>query len=350
MRPIDQDGDARTEESSAADRHADGDITFQQKTTAGKFLNWDRLRIFQAVIDAGSFSGAARALGLSQSAVSRRISALEADLNVALFQRNPRGIQLTETGDVLLRTVQNMSSDLATGLVHIDETRHSPVGPLRITTSVAFGSAWLTPRMNHFLTLYPNIAISLLLVDNVELDLTLRQADVAIRFAPQTQPNLIERRIMAVRYHVFASQDYLQAHGVPMTAEDLDRHRLIVFGEDSQAPVENMNWLLTVGAEQGKPRKPALRVNSVYGIYRAVRSGLGIGALPYYLSEESPNLLEILPDLEGPRIDAFFVYPEELRNSKRIAVVRDFLLQQIDDLAERRELRRTSGRTISATG
>ena len=242
-----------------------------------------------------------------------------------------------------------MLSDLAVGLVNIDEARDSPLGPLKITTSVAFGSAWLTPRMNHFLSLYPDIAISLLLVDNLELDLTMRQADVAIRFAPQTRPNLVERRIMAIRYHIFASRDYLQDHGVPKDTEDLNDHKLIVFGEDSQAPVENMDWLLKVGAEPSQWRQPALRVNSVYGIYRAVRAGLGIGALPHYLSEESPDLVEILPELEGPRIDAFFVYPEELRHSKRIAVVRDFLLQQIDAQAVRRDLRRANGGPLGSS-
>lgn len=99
---------------------------------------------------------------------------------------------------------------------------------------------------------------------------------------------------------------------MPEVPADLDAHKLIVYGDDVQAPVDDINWLLEEGRDPGNPREPALRVNSVYGIYRAVRSGLGIAALPYYLSEESHNLVEILPEIKGPSIDAFFVYPEEL--------------------------------------
>lgn len=338
-------------------RHHQGDSAaielaglIRDGNTAGRLVHWDHLRTFQAVVEAGNFSCAARALDLSQSAVSRRIGALETELSGAVFQRNPRGIQLTEIGEVLYRTVQGMSANLTMGLVQIDEVRSKPIGPLRITTSVAFGSAWLTPRMNRFLALYPDIAISLLLVDNIDVDLTLRQADIAIRFAPQTQPNLIERRIMAIRYHVFASRDYLSEHGTPESAEDLDRHRLIVFGEDTKAPVENMNWLLHAGGRLANPRSPTLRVNSVYGIYRAVQSGLGIGALPYYMSEESSDLVEVLPELEGPRIDAFFVYPEELRHSKRVTAVRDFLVQQVDEMTARRQARQDALVQVQGVG
>lgn len=294
-------------------------------------MDWDRLRIFHAVAEAGSFTRAGKALNLSQSAVSRQISALEQYLKVSLFHRHARGLVLTEQGEDFYRAVQEMSAKLAMAMARIDESREQPEGPLKITTSVAFGSAWLTSRMNKFHTLYPDIKVSLLLVDNLELDLSLRQADVAIRFAPQRQSNLIQRRLMTIRYHVFATQEYLDQHGTPKTPQDLDEHEIIVYGEDVPAPVANMNWLLEAGATHGRKREPALRVNSVYGIYRAVQSGLGIAALPYYLSNESRDLVEVLPELRGPSIDAYFVYPGELRHSKRIAVVRDFLLRQVKE-------------------
>jgi DNA-binding transcriptional LysR family regulator len=299
-------------------------------------MDWDRLRIFHAVAGAESFTRAGKDLGLSQSAVSRQIGALEQYLKVSLFHRHARGLVLTEQGEELYRTVQEMSAKLAMAMASIDESREQPKGPLKITTSVAFGSAWLTSRLNRFHAQYPDIRVTLVLVDNLELDLSLRQADVAIRFAPQRQSNLIQRRLMIIRYHVFATQEYLAQHGTPKTPQDLDQHDIIVYGEDVPAPVPNMNWLLEAGVERGNKLEPALRVNSVYGIYRAVRSGLGIAALPYYMSSESPELVEILPELRGPSIAAYFVYPEELRHSKRIAVVREFLLRQVeeDELAE----------------
>lgn len=292
-------------------------------------MDWNQLRVFATVAEVGSFTGAGKVLNLSQSAVSRQIGTLEGSLGVMLFRRHASGIMLTEPGIELQAAVQDMSSRLALAMGRINEYREQPEGPLRITSSVAFGSGWLSARMNHFLEQYPDISVSLLLVDNLELDLSQGQADVAIRFERPTQPNLVQRKLMTIHYHVFASTAYLEENGVPKTAADLDQHRLIVYGDDVQAPVQNINWLLKEGRPEDDPREPALRVNSVYGIYRAVQSGLGIAALPYYLSEEAPNLIEILPEATGPSIDAFFVYPEELRHSKRIDVLRDFLLDEV---------------------
>jgi DNA-binding transcriptional LysR family regulator len=292
-------------------------------------MDWDRLRVFLAVTEAGSFTRAGRALSLSQSAVSRQMIALEEELGASLFHRHARGLVLTEPGEDFHHAVRDMAEKLALARERINEARERPEGPLRITTTVAFGTAWLTARMNKFLALYPDISVSLLLIDSEELDLSLGQAEVAIRFARQTQPSLIQRPLMSIRYHVFASKDYLAAHGTPETAKDLDAHALIVYGDEVPAPIAEINWLLEAGAEPDAPRDPALRVNNVYGIYRAVRSGLGVGALPYYMSNEAPDLVEVLPDLKGPSFAVYFVYPEELRHSKRIAVVRDFLLQEI---------------------
>lgn len=292
-------------------------------------MDWNQLRVFATVAEAGSFTRAGKVLNLSQSAISRQIGALEAALGVMLFRRHASGIILTEPGLELQEAVQGMSSRLALASGRINEYREQPEGPLRITSSLAFGSGWLSARMNHFREQYPDIFVSLLLVDNVELNLSQGEADVAIRFDRQTQPNLVQRKLMTISYHVFASQEYLDEYGTPKTPEDLDKHRLIVYGDDVQAPVQNINWLLTKGRLEGDPREPSLKVNSVYGIYRAVCSGFGIAALPYYLIEEPLHLVDIFPDISGPSIDVYFVYPEELRHSKRIEVLRDFLLAEV---------------------
>ena len=294
-----------------------------------KFVDWDRLRVFHAVVEAGSFTKAGRKLQLSQSAVSRQICSLEESLTVPLFYRHARGLVLTEQGEGFYRAVQEMENQLAQGLARITESRAQAEGPLRITTSVTFGSAWLTSRINRFHQQYPDIAVSLILLDSPELDLFSRQADVAIRFAEQTNAKLIQRKLMQIHYQVFASRDYVRRRGAPQTVQDLDNHELIVYGDEVESQFKNLDWILEVGAQPGKERRPALRVNSIYGMYRAVKSGLGIAALPYYIAEESPDLVEVLPGVEGPTFDAYFVYPEELRWSKRVAVIRDFLLQQV---------------------
>jgi len=299
-------------------------------------VDWDLLRIFLAVAKAGSFTQAGKDVGLSQSAVSRQVAKLEQSLGVSFFHRHPRGLALTEQGDDFLRTVKEMSAKLGMAEAIINERRERPEGPLKITTSVGFGSAWLTSRMNEFITLFPDISVTLLLTDSLDLDLSMREADVAIRFARQTQPSLIQRRLMSIRYHVFASKEYLAKNGMPKQAKDMDHHPIIVYGDETPAPISNINWLLEASAGRGHAREPALRVNSVYGIYRAVLSGLGIAALPYYMSDESPELVEILPELRGPSFDVFFVYPEELRHSKRITSVRNFLVDAAKkDLAQK---------------
>jgi len=293
-------------------------------------MDWDKLRVFHAVAEAGSFTHAGDALNLSQSAVSRQISGLEESLQVPLFHRHARGLILTEQGELLYRTARDVFAKLSMTEAMLSESKDRPKGPLKVTTTVAFGSAWLTPRIREFLELYPEITLSLL-VDDGELDLSMREADVAIRMAPPRQPDLVQRHLMTVKSYAYASPDYLKKHGTPTRQEDLDEHRVIIYGDDSRPPTPSINWLAEVGAKPGAERRPILKVNNVYGIYRAVQSGLGIGALPNYMGQETSDLIRVLPELSGPTVEAYFVYPEELRPSKRIAVFRDFLIRKVQE-------------------
>jgi len=296
----------------------------------GKGMDWDKLRVFHAVAEAGSFTHAGESLNLSQSAVSRQISALEESLSVPLFHRHARGLILTEQGDLLFRTAREVFAKLAMTEAMLSESKDRPKGPLKVTTTVAFGTGWLVPRIREFLELYPEIQLSVV-VDDSELDLSMREADVAIRMSAPRQPDLVQRHLLTVRYHIYASPAYLKKAGVPQRAEDLERHRIIIYGTDARPPTRNTNWLLDAGGRDGIERRPILAVNNVQAIFRAVASGLGIGALPDYMAEEASDLVRVLPDLAGPEVEAYFVYPEELRTSKRIAVFRDFLLRKVAD-------------------
>ncbi|MBK8210817.1 MAG: LysR family transcriptional regulator [Rhodospirillales bacterium] len=294
-------------------------------------MDWDKLRVFHAVAEAGSFTHAGDILNLSQSAVSRQVSSLEESLAVPLFHRHARGLMLTEQGEILFKTAREILAKLNMAEARISESRERPKGPLKITTTIAFGSIWLAPRLKEFLEENPDIEVSMVLTDN-ELDLSMREADVAIRMTTPTQSDLIQRRLMTLKYHVFAAPSYLQKHGMPRNPSDLDAHRLVVFGEDARPPVPNLNWLLEAGLKEGSRRKAFLKVNSTYGIFRAVQSGIGIGALPQYLNHEAGNLVEILPEITGPDLDVFFVYPEELRHSSRITLFRQFILRKVEEL------------------
>ena len=291
-------------------------------------MDWDKLRIFHAVAEAGSFTHAGEALNLSQSAVSRQIGTLESGLGVALFHRHARGLILTEQGELLFETTKEVSHKLVMTEAMLGESKERPRGPLKITTTVAFGSIWLTPRMKEFTELYPDIRVNLVL-DESERDLSMREADVAIRMVPPRQPDLIQRHLMTMHFHVYASPEYLKKYGLPEKPADLADHLLIVYGEDMEPPVANVNWLLEAGRKPNDRDRAVLKVNNIYGIYRAVQSGVGIASLPDYTIRQASQLVRILPELDGPSYDAYFVYPAELRHSKRIVVFRDYLIRKI---------------------
>jgi DNA-binding transcriptional LysR family regulator len=290
-------------------------------------LDWDKLRVFHAVAEAGSFTHASETLNLSQSAVSRQISALEEALGVSLFHRHARGLILTEQGDLLYKTVHDVFAKLNNVESLLTETKENAGGTLRVTTTVAFGSVWLTSRLKEFVRTYPDIDMTLRL-DDQELDLAMREADVAIRFNEPKQPDLIQRHLGSLRVNLYASPEYLKERGLPQTLQDLKNHDVVLFGE-GDVPVTTVHWLADLLHKNEIDTRAILKVNNIYGIYRAVKAGIGIGPLPEYFLQEGRGIVQVLPDLEGPPIEAYFVYPEELRNSARVAVFRDYLVREI---------------------
>ena len=291
-------------------------------------MDWDKLRIFHAVAEAGSFTRAGEELNLSQSAVSRQIGALEEHLGVPLFHRHARGLILTEQGELLYRTAHDVFGKLALTEARLAESKDRPKGPLKITTTVAFGSTWLAPRMREFIEVYPEIEAHLILSDQ-ELDLAMREADVAVRLSPPRQADLIQRHLFTMHMRTYASASYIKKHGIPKTVEELDNHRIVVYGNDTRPPVPDVNWLLKAGRGNGPMRQPALSVNNTYAVMRAIQGGAGIAALPEFMVLDNSDLVVLLDQLEGPQIDAYFVYPEEVRRTRRVNVFRDFLLRQV---------------------
>lgn len=288
-------------------------------------MDWDKIRIFHAVAEAGSFTQAGTTLNLSQSAVSRQISTLEGDLKVPLFLRHARGLILTEQGELLYRTAHDMFAQVASAKARLTDSKEKPFGELTVTTTIGLGSIWLTPRIAEFLELYPSITVNLSLEDR-ELNLDMREADVAIRLRRPVQPDLIQRKLFTVHFHVYASPSYLERFGTPKDLADLDHHKLVVSGLKMPGYFKDINLLETAGLPAGKTRAVAFRVNNVYGQRRAAETGAGIAILPDYLVNETVNLVRILPDVTIPDFDTYFVYPEELRNSKRVNVFRDFIV------------------------
>lgn len=291
-------------------------------------MDWDKLRVFHAVVRAGSFTHAGEALNLSQSAVSRQISGLEEDLGTQLFHRHARGLNLTEQGDVLYRTAHDVFDKLESVKLKITDNREQPAGDFRVTTTVGIGSTWLTPRIRGFIERYPLINLSII-CDDQELDLSMREADAAIRMGLPTQSDLIQKRLFTIHTHIYASPSFIAEHGEPHMIEELDNFPIIAYGDNAPTTLRNVNWLCTIGTGGNAIRPTKLQVNNIYGLLQAIESGLGIGALPDYMVGDSTRLVRVLPDVSGPSTDTFFVYPEELRHTKRIAVFRDFLDEEV---------------------
>jgi DNA-binding transcriptional LysR family regulator len=288
-------------------------------------LDWDKLRVFHAAAEAGSFTHAAETLHLSQSAISRQVSALEQDVGVPLFHRHARGLVLTEQGEILYRTAHEVMMKLENVKLRLMEAKDLPSGPLKVTTTVGLGSGWLTERIQEFLDLYPDIQLQLILA-NEELDLTMRQADCAIRLRQPQQPDLIQRRLFTVHFHLYASPSYLNKYGKPKSIEDLDRHRIVTFGEPVPPHLTEMNWLETAGRPEGSRRVANLQINNILSIKVAVQRGAGIAMLPDYMIDKDAGLVQLLPETEVPSFDTYFCYPDTMKNQVRLQVFRDFLI------------------------
>ena len=289
-------------------------------------MDWEKLKIFHVVAEAGSFTHAGETLGLSQSAVSRQISALEQELKATLFHRHARGLMLTEQGETLYRTAHEVFMKLEAAVSALSDSREKPNGELKVTTAVGLGSFWLSPKIGEFLELYPEISLQLAFTDE-ELDLSMREADVAIRLRQPVQSDLVQRKLFTVHFHAYASPGYLKKNGHPNSPEELDGHRLLMLGGQVPSYYSELNWLTKAGRNGGEPRHVALTVNNAMGLRTAVENGAGIATLPDYIAEGA-NVVKLFEDREAPTLDAYFVYPEELRSLARLQVFRDFLISK----------------------
>ncbi|MEM7440356.1 MAG: LysR family transcriptional regulator [Pseudomonadota bacterium] len=288
-------------------------------------MDWDKLRIFHAVADAGSLTHAGDTLHLSQSAVSRQIRALEESLGVTLFHRHARGLILTEQGELLFDATQTMSKTLDSTEARIRDSEDEVLGELKVTTTIGFGTLWLAPRMGHLFERYPDLKIDLLLEERV-LDLPMREADVAIRMKEPSQADLVRRRLMDVKMRFYASDTYLEKHGTPQSFEELRNHRIMSQNLSSPQVSASRNWLTPL---LGGDHVSHFTVNNYFGVLQATLFGVGIGYLPNYVTVDFPQLVRVLPDEESPIVPVYLAYPEELRHSKRIQVFRDFVLEEI---------------------
>ena len=293
-------------------------------------MDWDKLKSFHAAAETGSLTAAGEKLEISQSAVSRQIAALEESLGVSLFQRHARGLVLTDAGHALHKSTVEMSSAAKAAESILRDQQETAQGDLIVTAPLAFGSTWLVPRLDKFVRANPDLRLDLRL-DDREYDLLKLEAECALRLWPADKADLIQRKLTNLTMNLYASPEYLKRHGVPTTPEDLDNHVIISYG-DQRSPMQEVNWAQRIGRDDKPPRRPSFRVNNVFAMLRAVEAGIGIADVPNYMAATVPNLIKILDNHEGPSFELYFIYPSDLRRSKRIATFRDFLTKEIEPL------------------
>ena len=299
-------------------------------------MDWDKLRIFHAVADAGSLTHAGDKLNLSQSAVSRQIRGLEEQLNTNLFHRHARGLILTEQGELLFDATSAMTKRVDAASARIRDSEDEVFGELRVTTTTGFGTLWLAPRLPKLYEQYPDLKIDLMLEERVH-DLPLREADVAIPMKEPSQADLIRKKLMQIRMCLYASPTYLAAHGTPTSLEDMSDHRLICQNTESAQVGAGMQLVQQLLMHDSRS---LLTVNNYYGVLQAVLNNLGVGVLPDYVTQDFPDLIRVIPDIESADVPVFLAYPEELRQSERVSAFKVFVQEEI--IAYRKQLKKNN--------
>jgi DNA-binding transcriptional LysR family regulator len=288
-------------------------------------MDWDKLKIFHNVALDLNISEAAHKMNISHSSISRQVSALERELKVSLFKRHARGLTLTEQGKILFKTAHDIFGKIALTEAQLTDSKEKPTGPLTIAATVAFGTTWLAPRIEKFANSYPDIDISII-IENKYTDLAQGEADVALRLTEPTQMDLIRFPLYEFQFKIYSSPEYIEKYGIPKDVAELSKHKIVAFGHDVEPSIPDVNCILDLLPKKKKVK--VLYVSNMYGVMRAIGGGAGIGALPEYMKISSNNLVPILPDAKTPKAVIYFTYPSELKGSKKIEALRDFLVRE----------------------
>lgn len=289
-------------------------------------FNWQLIPSFLAAHQRGSLLGAAQALGISQPTVGRHIAQLEVQLGTPLFERTGRGLIATPTAIRLAEAARSMEAGAQTLMRGAHQAQTTLSGTVRISASQPIACSLLPPLLLKLRAEQPGIQIELV-VTNAVSDLLRREADIAIRMVRPTQPSLVARRICQITVAACAHRHYLARRGVPQVPADLLQHELV--GNDRVQDIRRGFAALghPVDAEQF-----ALRTDDLMAYWAAVRAGLGIGFVAAFLLREDPDIVPVLPDMPLPVVPVWLVVHREIRTSRRIRTVIDFLAREMPPL------------------
>ncbi|RKH57854.1 LysR family transcriptional regulator [Corallococcus llansteffanensis] len=293
-------------------------MTLLQEPLAG-------LGAFVRTLETGSFSAAARALGVSPSAVSKTVARLEGRLGVLLLQRGTRTLQPTPEGLSLFERGQRIVAELEAAQGELRESK-GPRGPLRITAPMDLGRYWLVPRLPAFLAAYPQVRCELGLTDRF-IDLVEERMDVGLRMGESADARLIRRRLGSTRAVICAAPAYLRRHGTPRKVEDLQRHACLAYLRDGQ----RVPWRLD-GTPVEVPGPFASDNNEA--LLAMALEGVGIARIPEFVAAQalaSGQLQSLLTAVHTPGPDLYVVYPERRHLSPRVRVFVDFVSSAFED-------------------
>jgi DNA-binding transcriptional LysR family regulator len=281
-------------------------------------LNWDDLRFLLALRRAGSLGAAARLLKVEPSTASRRLGSLEAALGAKLAARTPEGLVLNEAGLAASDLAETMERGILELVGRIGGDDQRPQGIVRLATTESMAT-FLMRGLVPLREAHPLIQIELV-VSSTSLDLTRREADVALRLFRETNPTLIARKVGEIGWSVFASREYVERKGI-VPGESLELAGLAVVGyKDPVSRAPGPSWL----AANTRPAQIVLSGDSVSSVVNAVRAGLGVSALPCFLVADHPTLVRLTPAVVA-RGEAFIVIPPDHRDTSRVRLVMDAL-------------------------
>jgi DNA-binding transcriptional LysR family regulator len=301
--------------------------------------SWDHYRSFLAVLDEGSLSGAARALGLRQPTIGRHIDALEAAHKTPLFTRAQDGLTATEAALELRAYAETMAA-MADAMVRATSAPADAVrGTVRISASEMIGTEVLPPILAGLRHRHPGLTVELVLSNRID-DLLRRQADIAVRMVRPKQEALLARRIGEIKLGLHARRDYLDHHGTPKTLADLAGHAVIGFDREYA--------FVRVLRDHGLPLKRdqfALRTDSDTAHFACIRAGVGIGICQVGLARRHPDLVRILPRAFDYPMETWIAMHEDLKPAARCRVTFDALADGLSDYIKPPKVSRAPGET-----
>jgi DNA-binding transcriptional LysR family regulator len=290
-------------------------------------FDWNDLRFFLAVAREGSTLAAARALGVNQSTVQRRLADLEAQLGQRLVERLPTGYRLTELGAAVLPHAEGVATSVEVFEAALRDLGRADVGIVRLTCPEPIAYR-LTQSgiLDRFYAMHPHLKVEFVLSDQY-IDLAKGEADVALRSGDTDDSVLVGRKIADSLWAIYASRQYVERHGAPATVADLTLHPLIAF-EESMSKHRTVSWFKEVAPDATY----AARNTSVLGLIYAAKAGVGVAPLPMSLGDAEPDLVRLLgPIPELTRAWRILTHPDQ-RQTPRISAFFTFILSESDAL------------------